>query len=56
MIRQVYGDKALGRSALFKWQQRSVERRNSLKDDERRSDNNSPNRMQDRRGCNGGER
>ncbi|PSN46684.1 hypothetical protein C0J52_06378 [Blattella germanica] len=35
LIRHVYGDDALGRSAVFKWHQRFSQGRDSLKDDQR---------------------
>jgi hypothetical protein len=34
MIRQAYGDEALGRSALFKWHKHFAQGRESLEDDE----------------------
>jgi hypothetical protein len=34
MIKQAYGEEALGRSAVFKWHKRFVEGRDSLEDDE----------------------
>ncbi|PSN49367.1 hypothetical protein C0J52_12211 [Blattella germanica] len=36
LIRQVYGDDALGRSAVFKWHQRFSQGRDSLEDDQRK--------------------
>lgn len=35
MIKQVYGDEAFGRSAVFKWHQRFAQGRDSLEDDDR---------------------
>jgi transposase len=35
MMKQVYGEEALGRSAVFKWHQRFAQGRDSLEDDER---------------------
>jgi transposase len=35
MMKQVYGEEALGRSAVFKWHQRFAQGTDSLEDDER---------------------
>jgi hypothetical protein len=34
MIKQAYGEEALGRSAVFKWHKRFAQERDSLEDDE----------------------